>query len=363
MIPRRAFLGALPLLAACRKAGKGYQGFAFVSSESEPSLVAVDLLSFAVKSRLTLPGPATSLHLHKNHLFALSPAARALSAIDAKGLAVKQTLKLPAAPLTAIRRGSTLWCLMANPAQILPVSLETMRPAQPIPLPSEPLAFDIAWQVPLACVTLAKNSVVFADLAGRIVHPPRLLDDVPGAVRFRTDDKAAFIAGLDRRQLIVLDVRSRDVMTQLPLSLSPDHFCMSADGGQLFITGRGRDAVAIAYTYRTEIAQTSLSGRKPGLMATSAEPPLLFVANPEAGSVTIFDIMSQKVLALTSVGLEPQTIEVTPDQQFALVLNRASGDLAVIRIAAIAPDKDKTAPLFTMIPVGPKPASIVVATA
>ena len=362
MIPRRAFL-ALPLLAACRQPGTGYRGFAFVASDHDPSLVAIDLLAFAVKSRLTLPSPANSLHLSRGRLLALCPAGRTLSVIDTKSLSLQSSLKLPAEPLTAIRRGSTLWCLLRNPHQLLPISLDSLRPGPAIPLPAAPVAFDISSAAPLACVSLEGGALVFADLDARLAHPPRLIDDSLGAVRFRADGKAAFAAGLNRHQLIVLDVPSRAVMTQLPLALAPDHFCMNPDGGQLFITGRGRDAVAIAYTYRTEIAQTSLSGRKPGQMAASTAPALLFVSNPEAGSVTIFDVSTQKVVAVAGVGLDPGPIVVTPDQQFALVLNRASGDIAVIRIAAITPGRNKSAPLFTMIPVGPSPAAAVIAPA
>jgi YVTN family beta-propeller protein len=135
---------------------------------------------------------------------------------------------------------------------------------------------------------------------------------------------------------------------------------MNPDGGQLFITGEGRDAVAIAYPYRTEIAQTSLSGRKPGAMACSSSPDYLFVANPSAGSVSVFDIQTQKVVAVTGVGMEPSFIVVTPDQQYALVLNRASGDMAVIRIAAITVRRTKQAPLFTMIPVGARPVAAAI---
>jgi DNA-binding beta-propeller fold protein YncE len=147
---------------------------------------------------------------------------------------------------------------------------------------------------------------------------------------------------------------------QLPLALRPDHLCMKPDGGQLFITGEGRDAIVIAYPYRTEVAQTSLTGRAPGAMAVSSNPEFLFVANPAAGSVTIFDINTQRVVAVTAVGGQPSEIVITPDQQYALVLNRGSGDMAVIRIAAIQAGRSKSAALFTMVPVGARPVSAVV---
>ena len=74
----------------------------------------------------------------------------------------------------------------------------------------------------------------------------------------------------------------------------------------------------------------------------------------------VADIETQRVLAVTGVGSEPSRIVITPDQQYALVLNRGSGDMAVIRTAAIAPGRAKSAPLFTMVPVGARPFDAVV---
>jgi DNA-binding beta-propeller fold protein YncE len=180
------------------------------------------------------------------------------------------------------------------------------------------------------------------------------------AIRFRWDGRIAMAALRSQSLLTVLDAASRRIMTELPLALRPDHFCFSSDGGQLFITGEGRDAVVIVYPYQTEIAQTSLSGRKPGQMACSSAPAYLFVSNPAAGSVSVFDIDTQRIVAVTGVGVQPGPVVVTPDQQYALVLNQGSGDIGVIRIASIKQGHAKPAPLFTMIPVGGTPMAALV---
>jgi YVTN family beta-propeller protein len=95
-------------------------------------------------------------------------------------------------------------------------------------------------------------------------------------------------------------------------------------------------------------------------VAASTDPDYLFVANPETGDVTVLDIETQRVVAVVAVGREPAFITITPDSEYALVLNRGSGDMAVIRIAALSGRRRKFAPLFTMIPVGSAPASAVV---
>jgi DNA-binding beta-propeller fold protein YncE len=168
------------------------------------------------------------------------------------------------------------------------------------------------------------------------------------------------------RSLSIFDVPSLKPVVRLPLPMSPRHFCFNHDRGQLFVSGDGVDAVAIVYPFRTEVAETMLAGRAPGAMQTTENPALLMVANPETDSVTVldFDNLGKKLVAVVQVGQEPCDILITPDQQYALVLNGKSGDLAVIRIYAITDASParryKPTPLFTLIPVGEGPVSAAV---
>lgn len=363
-ISRRALLAAPLLAASCaRQAGTGYRGTAFVAAEESSSVVAVDLLAFSVKNRIELAAPPTELHLHSGTLFALTPKNSSLELIDPASRTRQRALRLNGEPITARSSAHGLWCLLRNPA------LLASSDGKSIPLPAAPVSFDLSPEAPLACVALADSRLAFVDLAQRKVELTAPLEGELGPVHFRSDGKAVFVAERAARRLTSFDTASRQPIAQLPLALSPDRFCVNADGGQLFLTGEGRDAVVIAYTFRHEIAQTSLTGRKPGAMAVSGrknvpdDPQFLFVSNPQAGSVTVFDVMTQRVVAVTGVGMQPGPIVVTPDQQYALVLNTASADMAVIRIAAITGGKNRSAPLFTMIPVGAKPVSAVVVPA
>jgi hypothetical protein len=54
---------------------------------------------------------------------------------------------------------------------------------------------------------------------------------------------------------------------------------------------------------------------------------------------------------------------VTPDSAFALVLNRLSGDVSVLRLGnleARRPSAAPAAPALTMIPVGSRPVSVAI---
>ncbi len=92
----------------------------------------------------------------------------------------------------------------------------------------------------------------------------------------------------------------------------PDNLCFNADGGQLFVTGAGMDAVVVVYSYYTpQVAQTVLAGHAPGVMAattsTKSGPQYLFVANPKSGDVRIMNVRNNRVVAVTPVGSGPAT--------------------------------------------------------
>ena len=81
--------------------------------------------------------------------------------------------------------------------------------------------------------------------------------------------------------------------------------------------------------------------------------------------MSILDIETRRLVAVTPVGTEPSYITITPDGQYALVLNQVSGDMAVIRIPNVAraisqQRRSKKGPLFMLIPVGSKPVSAAI---
>ncbi len=134
----------------------------------------------------------------------------------------------------------------------------------------------------------------------------------------------------------------------------------------MFVTGDGMDAVSIVSPYQTEVNETVLAGHTPGDMAaTSAGPAYLFISNPDAAAVTVISIDNRRVIAQIPVGQRPGQILLTPDDEYALVLNEQSGDVAVIRLlnirdADLNSRRSRTAPLFTMIPVGSRPVSAAI---
>lgn len=363
-VERRRFLAALAAASCRRRKAEGFAGYAFVANREGGAVAVVDLGAFAVVRHIRLDtGPSVVVADEKRRaVYALAPESGTIYEIGAEDLALRRRLRCPqsAFAMKLAPGGDRLWVLCGEAQRLVGLPAGSEAAALAIALPARPADFDLAPEAPRAAISLGEAGVALADLErGRllwVVRPGKSYEPI----LFRRDGRLVLAGNPAEQSLTVLEPEQGRTVVHLPLAVAPRHFGVKADGGQLFITGEGMDAVVTVYPYRTEVGSTTLAGRAPGFVAASTDPDYLFVANPETGDVTVLDIETQRVVAVVAVGREPAFITITPDSEYALVLNRGSGDMAVIRIAALSGRRRKFAPLFTMIPVGSAPASAVV---
>lgn len=365
MISRRAFAGAALTLAGCQKKRRtGFPGYAFVANEEGRAIAAVDLTAFAVIRHIRLSGrPTEVVSAPGSHaVLALTPETGEVHEIPIDRLEVQRKAQAAAAVRSMRLRGQTLLLMCKTPRKLAALGLGDLRPLWEIPLVGDGYDFDVTFDGQTAAVSFGpEGRIALIDTVARKTRMITTGTEM-GAVRFQFDGRALIAADVGRRMLLIYDVATTRLITRLPLAVRPDNLCFNTDGGQLFVTGEGLDAVVVVYPYRTpQVAETVLAGHGPAAMAASdTKPPYLFITNPPAGDVSILNITTRRVTAVATVGAEPAYVAVTPDQQFALVLNRKSGDMGVLRIHADMANRAKTAALFTMIPVGSKPVSAVI---
>jgi DNA-binding beta-propeller fold protein YncE len=366
-ISRRTLLLSPALaLAACRnpKATR-FPGYCFVANQDGRSVAVVDLSSFRVRKQIHLDAAPTVVLRHPQHpkVFVLAPQGGTVYEIDAVSLEVGRTARAgsQAVDMQVSPRGDALWVLYREPAALVEVPLDSLRPTRRIRLSVPPDGFDLSSDNQAAIASRQDRSIVMASLTSAAIERTIAAGAEPSIVRFQADAKQLIAGSRPERSVTIFDVSTGKTVVRLPLPLEPRHFCFTPDGGQLFISGDGMDAVVIVYPYQTEVEETILAGHAPGVMAiTDTSPSYLLVANPES-SVMVFDVDTRRKVALVQVGRQPGSILVTPDNQYALVLNEKSGDMAVIRIFSLAARyRYRPAPLFTMIPVGEKPVSAAV---
>ena len=358
---------AAAMLACGRRKGSGYEGYAFVSNQDGQAVAAVDLMTFTVARYIHLDSAPTVLAAPagQRSVYVLTPATGFVYEIDAAKLALRRRAQAGrTADAMRVVPGDrpALWVLCRQPHQLVRIGFDAFKADAVIPLPFEPVDFDFAPDGETAVVSFGESGrfgiVNLERRTCRVFDLGRKLS----LARFRSDGRQLLLAGAEEPVLSIVDFKTGRVVVHLPLAVRARNFCFKSDGGQLFITGDGMDAVAVVYPYTTEVAQTALAGRSPGTMAEciSEGDDYLFVANPDSGEVTILDVDSLKVVAVVSVGRRPVFITQTPDRQYALVLNRDSGDMAVVRLAAVGGKRGRSAPLFTMIPVGSQPVCAAV---
>ncbi|MGA3202540.1 MAG: YncE family protein [Bryobacteraceae bacterium] len=367
-VTRRALL-ALPFAAACTSRRPGFRGYAFIANEEGHAVAAVDLEALAVARHIPLDSApvdvvAVDVLGLRGHpfVYALTPGNGAIQEIRADRLSLARKLAVgsQAISMRLSHDEHTMYVLTKEPKALVAVALDRFAMEWKLPLSEDPHDLAISADGKTAAVS-GGQSVRLIDLAARRIGPPLGPPADIGAVRFLSDSSALIAANRGERLLSIYDVASSKLITHLPIAVRPDNLCFSYDGGQLFITGEGVDGVVIVYPYHTpEVDKTVLAGHAPGAMAASES--FLFVASPQSGDVSILNIGTQKVIAVQNVGSDPGYVAVTPDDQYALVLNRKSGDVAVLRVDLIAPNryKERAAKLLTVIPVGSRPVSAAV---
>ena len=363
MISRRTIL-ALPLAAAaCSRPQEAFQGYAFVANQEGGAIAAVDLGALAVARHIPLEGAPTEVTaaVKRPSVYALTPENGTIHEIQIGTLKLARKLPVASQAITMALAVDerTLYVLALEPRSLVAVDLDGFKPAWKLALPEEPVGMALSPDGKTAALTSGR-AVYLVDLAARKLSPPLGQGDY-GPVQFLTDSKSLVAGNRGERMLSAYSVAAQRLITHLPISVRPDQFCFSRDGGQLFVTGEGMDAVVVVYPFFTpEVGDTVLAGHAPGAMDVSED--LLFVASPTSGDVSILSIATRKLVAVVPVGSDPGFIRVTANDQYALVLNRKSGDVAVLSVPAITQKKNryKTAALLTVIPVGSRPVSAVV---
>jgi DNA-binding beta-propeller fold protein YncE len=379
-ISRRALLLASLAGAGCgRRKAPRLSGFCFVANQGSRSIAVVSLERFRVLRQIPLDAaPETVLaHPDRPKVFALAPENATVYEIDGATYSVSRRVRVgnQAAAMQLSPSGDALWVLNRDPAALVELPLDSLKPGRRIRLPAPPDSFDLVLhanrKVPLAAVASRQDhSIVLASLGKAAIERTFAAGDEPSLLRFQSDGVQVIAGSWREHSATIFESATGKTVVRLPLPLAPRQFCTSGDGGQIFITGDGMDAVVVLYPYTTEVYQTILAGRTPGAMAVTAKdarPSYLMVANPETDGITVLDIETYNLVAVVQVGRGPGHILLTADGQYALVLNQISGDMAVVRVLALATapngavrrfdPRPAPAPLFTLIPVGDRPVS------
>jgi DNA-binding beta-propeller fold protein YncE len=350
-ITRRGLLLSLPLSACSRTRAPRYQGWLFVGSEAEKGIVVADLAEFKRVVTIPLSEAPRRILVCPAGVFAACSGTQALYRIDPARPKVTGKIGLPGTVAASAMLGESASAsvLLDHPPALMTIDLSSGKTLASVPLPAGLAPLGIAVSPDLVAVAAGHQILRFSPKSGALLGQTDVAS-APGPILFRNDG-LTILAGLpDTKEIITLDAATGGLLNRLPLAIAPRHFCFNPDGGQMFVTGSGLDALVIANPYQNEIDQTISAGHEPGAMAVQAQQNILLVANPS--NVTLLDIDTRRLAATVAVNGPPGEILVTPGGEYALSVSQDSGDVSVIRLATVLDRKQRTKPVFTVFPTG-----------
>jgi DNA-binding beta-propeller fold protein YncE len=363
--------GAALVTTACRRTRPtGYPGYALISAAGENSITSIDLNTFQLVRKLSLKAAPSSIAVGADRAFVLTPSNGVVHMVDPERLTQSGAIRLSdqADLIRLSPDGKQIVAISSSARELIVADVAARKVVKRVRLQDAPIDFDLrpsldGKRLYAAISSGTGQSVEMIDLK-RGDHLHRQLGAELGGLRLRSDGELIFCANYKDQTMLILDPATLGTVCELQLPMRPENLVFGAGGGQLFVTGSGMDGVAIIFAFRTlEVEQTVLAGRAPGAMACSENPAFLFVASRAGSEISILNVDTRKVVALTQAGEMPRHIVITPDQQYALILDETSGDMAVIRIPSITSNRLKTgASLFAMVPVGEKPVDAAIFT-
>lgn len=307
----------------------------------------------------------------RGKLYAVCSATQDIARIDPNQNAVTGKIaigsKIAGAALTT--DGNYLAVATIQPPKIVLIDTKTDKVIHETPLPATPTAMAAAATqaaVLLQSAKLARIEIPDGTIAG--ISPIGAL--TAAAVDYRKDAETIYVAAPDTREIVSLSAKTGAVLARLPVPIRPARFCVTADGGQVFVTGADNESQLVIFSpYQNQIDQTLYAGHALFGMAIAPNQNLLFLTNPDSGDVTILNIETRHPVASIHTGGKPRQMLVAPSsgpEEYAFAVDAETGDVSVIHIPAVlhkAGDPliaEPPKPVFAVFHGGADPQSAVI---
>src|SRR6185437_6412934 len=152
------------------------------------------------------------------------------------------------------------------------------------------------------------------------------------------------------------------LQTLMDVGRAPMNLALKPDGGEIFVSNSLSDSVSEVVTNSNDVLDAILIGERPVFGLVSPDNSLLYVGNSRSQYVGIYSIDDGRRIASARVGDGPSALALSAAGNLLFAVDSRSGDIAVVRTAAISPSPTSlvaTIPMSTLIPAGLDPNAIV----
>ena len=147
-----------------------------------------------------------------------------------------------------------------------------------------------------------------------------------------------FVSNEGSRSLSIVDPVKRRVIATIPLDGRARGVQVSPDGRRAYVAlsddqpnaESGLDAIVEVDVARRVVVRRNSSGTDPEQFAVSPDGRWLYASNEDAGTASISDLRSGRVVATLVVGIEPEGVAVSPDGRWVYVTAETSNSVSVI---------------------------------
>lgn len=367
--------------------GPLYREYAYISNGKSDTVTVLDLLSFTPIRNLSVGAEPTGLAANpkKNEVYVVNTGSANVSVIDAERNKVVATIGVQGKPyfIDVSPDGQRAYVANSGSANVSVIDLDHRTIAATLRVGGNPGLARVSPDGSTLLVSNRADSTVSVIDTGvqhtaalnapsqpaptpAVVRPPTVRAAInvclnPEDVAILPDSSKAFISCSTSGQVAAVDLKSDKLLALLDVGKSPVSLALKPDGGELMTFNFGADSISIIETTPNEVLGSYLIGSQPSRGLVSLDNSRLYVSNFGGNNVAVYDIDSGRVIATLPVGTHPDGLALSQSQNYLLVLDSDSGDVAIIQKRK---PKKKFEPseysLLTIIPVGMHPNQIVV---
>jgi YVTN family beta-propeller protein len=157
----------------------------------------------------------------------------------------------------------------------------------------------------------------------------------PHTIAIRPDGRQAYVASQEPGHfaLVVIDMATRAVVTQVPLDKPPRDLEFDADGKSLYLTLAGVPAVQVLDPATNQWAAPVPTGVSPHIAQRFAGMASGAVVVQGPGEVMLFDPATHASVRSIGVGKQPHWLDLSADGKKLWVSNEGSNDVSVVDLA------------------------------
>jgi YVTN family beta-propeller protein len=157
----------------------------------------------------------------------------------------------------------------------------------------------------------------------------------PHTIAIRPDGRQAYVASQEPGHfaLVVIDMATRAVVTQVPLDKPPRDLEFDADGKSLYLTLAGVPAVQVLDPATNQWGAPVPTGVSPHIAQRFAGMASGAVVVQGPGEVMLFDPATHASVRSIGVGKQPHWLDLSADGKKLWVSNEGSNDVSVVDLA------------------------------